>query len=171
MKLLKAIWIVPALAIGLAAPVAADDNDDRKEKNRNRVLRERVYDYEDDGYYGARGRNNRNMRFRGMDRNGDGVITRSEWRGNTRSFRQHDLNRDGVLAGREVWTGMGSRDVWDDSRYGDSRYGTVYGSGTFGQLDRNRNGVLESHEWPYAASDFYRFDRNGNRVIESWEYR
>jgi hypothetical protein len=156
------LWIMPALALTLAGPaIASDDNE--KEKNQNRARREAIYgddDYRyDDGRFGT-ARRNGNMRFRGMDRNGDGRITRREWNGNDKSFRQHDANRDGVLSGREVRVGNSrNRDVFIDDR------------GSFGRLDRNNDGVLEGREWPYGSIDFSRLDRNNNRVIENWEFR
>jgi EF hand len=160
----QAFWIVPALAFALAAPAAAKDNENRKEKHRNKVLRESIYD---DGRYDSRYGVARgdNMRFRGMDRNGDGAITRKEWQGNDKSFNQHDLNRDGVLAGREVRSGArNDAQVRRDAR-------VRRGTDTFGRLDRNRDGVLHGSEWPYDSSAFRRIDRNRNGVIENWEYR
>jgi hypothetical protein len=154
----QAFWIVPALALALAAPAAAKDDRNRREKQRNQVMRDAARAGDD--WYGARGgRRDLGNRFRGIDRNGDGVITRKEWPGNDKSFNQHDLNRDGILAGREVRAG-GRRDTRVDRR-----------TSALGRLDRNRDGVLHEYEWPYGASEFRRLDRNRNRIIESWEYR
>lgn len=160
--------IVPALALAMAAPAMAKDKDNERQKEKNRARREMLYDR---GYYYG---GSENARFRGMDRNGDRVITRGEWRGNDRSFRNHDLNGDGVISGREIWAGSRS-DMYGYGRSDTYGYddGNVYGSRTmsFGRLDRNNDGVLESYEWPYGSSAFLRLDRNGNRVIENWEYR
>ena len=161
----QAFWIVPALALALAAPAAAKDNKNKRDKEWNKARRESAARVYEDDRYGDRYGSSRvdNNRFRGIDRNGDGVITRKEWPGNDKSFNQHDLNRDGVLAGREVRAGS-RRDDRRDARM--TRRGDV-----FGGLDRNRDGVIEQREWPYGSDDFYRLDRNGNRIIESWEYR
>lgn len=161
----QAFWIVPALALALAAPAAAKNDKNKREKEWNKARREAASRVHEDDWYGGRYRGSRaeNSRFRGFDRNGDGVITRKEWPGNDKSFNQHDLNRDGVLAGREVRAGS-RRDVRRDVRM--ARRG-----GAFASLDRNRDGVLQEYEWPYGSDDFYRLDRNGNRIIESWEYR
>jgi EF hand len=148
-------WVVPALALAIAVPAVAKDNE--KEKGRDRAGHEAQYG---DAYYydNESLRGVANTRFSGMDRNGDGVITRPEWRGNNQSFQQHDRNRDGVLSGREVWTSDRNMSV-DDNR------------AAFGSLDHNHDGVLDGREWPYGASAFNRLDRNDDRRVEIWEYR
>jgi Ca2+-binding EF-hand superfamily protein len=152
----------------------------------------------------------REMRFREMDRDNDGVITRAEWTGTAQAFRDQDRNRDGVLSGNEIWMARGrsvmetefSRadtnhdgalspaEWWGDratferiDRNNDGVIGPTEFVGeesgealpsdraSFASLDRNGNGVITRGEWNGRADDFRAFDTDNDGVLTQREYR
>jgi Ca2+-binding EF-hand superfamily protein len=103
-------------------------------------------------------------RFRGMDRNADGAISSGEWRGNRRTFNNHDWNRDGLIAGEELTreSRFGSADRVDNSsNQRDSR---------FQSMDRNGDGMIQSHEWTGESQVFHLLDRDFNSRLSYEEF-
>jgi hypothetical protein len=98
------------------------------------------------------------QRFAQMDGNGDGVLTPSEWR-DPRPFRQVDRNGDGVVTLDEY---LNAPVVYEQpSPYDPYSSRSPSSSARFEDLDRNGNGYIERHEWPYDLAEFDRLDRDG----------
>ncbi len=132
-------FIVPVLFAFAFCTVALPAADKDKSKGKSKGHEQSVAKQE-----------NQQMRFRALDRNQDGTISRSEWRGNDRSFANEDWNGDGVLSGEEVRPG--ARRPYEI--LGDR------GTRRFGELDRNRDGVITRDEWGSDRRAFDRLDAN-----------
>lgn len=100
-----------------------------------------------------------------IDRNNDGRISNSEWNDyRTRGFSYWDTNRDGRISRAEYancWYGGGfhttyNRSAWqpsfnafDTNRNGYLSRNEYWGTSAYSIYDRNRDGVIDSSEWPW----------------------
>ena len=100
-----------------------------------------------------------------IDRNADGRISNTEWNDwRTRGYTYWDVNRDGRISRAEYancWYGGGfyttyNRAAWEPSYRAFDTNGDGYlsadeywSASAWAQYDRNRDGVIDSSEWPW----------------------
>jgi Ca2+-binding EF-hand superfamily protein len=101
--------------------------------------------------------------FPANDRNGDGIVTRDEWSGNARTFRTHDVNNDGMLSGNELPRGWRRSDEF-------SRGTEPQRRAEFTRWDRNRDDIIQRHEWRGDVATFRELDTDRNGRLTWHEY-
>jgi Ca2+-binding EF-hand superfamily protein len=106
-----------------------------------------VKDFTDD-FYAAR-----SAAFDLFDKDGKGYIEAKDWPGRNRAFRLMDVDRDGRVTLEEF---QSLRNRWRNR--------------TFENLDLDGNRVIARDEWMDIAEDFDRLDRDKNGVIERHEF-
>ena len=98
-----------------------------------------------------------------IDRNADGRISTAEWNGyRTSGYTSWDANRDGRISRAEYancWYGGGfyktyNRSAWETS---------------YGVFDTNRDGYLSAKEY-WSSSAWAKYDRNRDGMVDSSEW-
>jgi Ca2+-binding EF-hand superfamily protein len=88
-----------------------------------------------------------------LDKDGKGYIEAKDWPGRRRAFRLMDVNRDGRITLEEF---QSLRNRWRNR--------------TFANLDIDGNRLITRDEWMDIPDDFDRLDRDKNGMIERHEF-
>lgn len=92
--------------------------------------------------------------FDDLDMNNNGLVERNEWHASATMFSMLDRDRNGVLSRYEVVGSLPSLDTFDE----------------FGDLDVNRNAVIERAEWHWSNASFTSRDSNRDGRLSRREF-
>lgn len=111
----------------------------------------------------------RETNFNEWDTNRNGVLEKAEFRGHPGNFDAMDANHDRVLS-RQEFVNRYRGDATGETNA--LPHETPLGpTDSFHQRDRNRDGVLSSHEWTAADGPFDRIDRDDDGQVTLHEYQ
>ncbi|MEY4636223.1 MAG: hypothetical protein RJA55_2021 [Acidobacteriota bacterium] len=96
----------------------------------------------------------RNDSFDDLDLNNNGLVERDEWHASATMFSLLDRDRNGVLSRYEVVGSLPSADTFDE----------------FGDLDVNRNAVIERAEWHWSNASFLSRDSDRDGRLSRREF-